>query len=71
MYNIMAELKIQGKSIMLCRVSAHLEIKGNKVADKAIDMPRKPNYPIQTTIQLLGRLETLNGKGSGKLVLAS
>ena len=41
-YDTLAELKPQGKKIILCKVSAHIEIKGNEggdiVAKQAIDM---------------------------------
>ena len=42
-YDILVEFFNQGKQISLCKVSAYIEIKGNKEADKAakqaIDMP--------------------------------
>ena len=42
-YDILAELHNKGKQIILCKVPAHIGIKGNEEADKAekqtIDMP--------------------------------
>ena len=35
MYNTLAELHNQGKQITICKVSAHIRIKGNKEADRA------------------------------------
>ena len=38
-YNVQAELQNQWKHILLCKVPAHIRIKGNEEADKAaIDM---------------------------------
>ena len=43
MYDILTELQNQGKQLTLCKVSAHIGVRGNKEADKAakqaIDMP--------------------------------
>ena len=42
-YDILTELQNQGKQLTLCKVSAHIRVKGNEEADKAakqsIDMP--------------------------------
>ena len=42
-YHILTELHNQGKQLTLCKVPAHIGIKGNEEADKAakqaIDMP--------------------------------
>ena len=42
-YDILTELHNQGKQLTLCKVPAHIGIKGNEEADKAakqaIDMP--------------------------------
>ena len=43
-YDILAELQVQDKNIILCKVPAHMGISGNeetdKAANKAIDMRR-------------------------------
>ena len=39
-YDILAELHNQEKQISLCKVSAHIRVKGNKEAKQAIDIPR-------------------------------
>ena len=43
-YDILTELQNQGKQLTLCKIPAHIEIKGNEETDKApkqaIDIPR-------------------------------
>ena len=34
-YDILAELQNQGKQITICKVPAHIGVKGNKEADRA------------------------------------
>ena len=34
-YDILAELQNQGKQIKICKVPAHIGVKGNEEADKA------------------------------------
>ena len=34
-YDILAELQNQGKQITICKVPAHIEVKGNEEDDKA------------------------------------
>ena len=56
-YDIQAELHNQGKKITLCKVLAHIRIKGNEEADKAakqvIGMPG--NGSIQTIKRAIDR----------------
>ena len=63
-YDKLAELHNQGKKITLCKVSAHIVIKGNEEADKAakqeIDMPG-----MVTT----RGLQTSSSKGNEKTIL--
>ena len=60
-YAILAELHNQGKQTTLCKVPAHIVIKGNEEADKAakqaIDMPgmtttRLPHTDYYLTISM-------------------
>ena len=66
-YDILVELHNQGKQIILCKVPAHIRIKGNEEADKAakqaIDIPgmtttRLPHTDYYLTIR--------RAKGIGK-----
>ena len=70
-YYILAELHNQGQKIVLCKVSAHIRIKGNeetyKAAKQAIDMP---GISI-TSYRPSSGLETLSGNENGKTVLVS
>ena len=54
-YDILAELHNQGKQITLCKIPAHIEIKGNEEANKAtkqaIDMPGMTPTRLPHTIR--------------------
>ena len=59
-FDILAELHNQGKRIILCKVPAHIQIRGNEEADKAakqaIDIPgmtstRLPHTDYYLTIR--------------------
>ena len=69
-YDILAELQEQGKKVILCKVPAHIGIKGNeanKAAKQAINLPGiTPTRLPYTEYYFMIR----NSKGSGKITLA-
>ena len=76
-YDILKELQNQIKQIILCKVLPHIGMKRNEkayeAAKEAIYMSGMTNtdYPIQTTNLPSEELETMNDKGSRKIVLAN
>ena len=72
-----AELQNQDKQIILCKVLAHIEIKGNEGADKAENQAIGIPWMIitilllQTTTWPSWGLKSLNGKGRGKTAVAN
>ena len=73
-YDKVAELHKLGKQIILCKVSAHIENKGNEEADKAVK--QAINMPGMTTTRLphtdyYPTIRRASGKGNGKTILTS
>ena len=71
MYDILAELHNKGKQIILCKVPAHIGIKGNEEADKAakqaIDMPGITTTRLPYTDYYLTIRRARNSRMTGNL----
>ena len=64
MYDILAELQKHNKKITICKVPAHIRIKGNQEVDKATK--EAMDMPVVTTKRLLNTDNTILDHQEGR-----